>query len=213
MIFGVSTPRTPGATLTSDLISLPNPEDLGSNFQIYTSHGPTIIMPTWFCAREAYESVGKFSEDGRGTPEDLIFFYRHLDLGGRVIRVEEDLLMYRYHSVRAERGRVRALECRNPILKFSHLPLTSSSFQHATTFSILEGTIWNIRLERLQNNVLSKWPSFTIWNAGKQGRKFFRSLSDENQKKVNPKHPDIHQTHHDHRLSCMCCGVSLLQSL
>ncbi|XP_003744948.1 UDP-GlcNAc:betaGal beta-1,3-N-acetylglucosaminyltransferase-like protein 1 [Galendromus occidentalis] len=121
--------------------------------QIYTSHGPTVIMPTWFCSRETYEAVGAFSEAGRGTPEDLIFFYRHLDLGGRIVRVDEDLLMYRYHP-------------------------------HATTFSILEETIWNIRLQRLQQKVLSKWSSFTIWNAGKQGRRFYRTLNDENRRKV-----------------------------
>ncbi|KAL3245875.1 hypothetical protein MRX96_058158 [Rhipicephalus microplus] len=33
----------------------------------------------------------------QGTPEDLIFFYKHLDLGGNVARVEKDLLTYRYH--------------------------------------------------------------------------------------------------------------------
>lgn len=25
------------------------------NEQIYTSHGPTVIMPTWFCHREIFE--------------------------------------------------------------------------------------------------------------------------------------------------------------
>lgn len=41
-----------------------------------------------------------FSENGRGTPEDLIFFYHHLDVGGKILRVDEDLLMYRYHTVK-----------------------------------------------------------------------------------------------------------------
>lgn len=33
----------------------------------------------------------------QGTPEDLIFFYDHLRRGGRLVKVEEPLLLYRYH--------------------------------------------------------------------------------------------------------------------
>lgn len=32
--------------------------------------------------------------------------------------------------------------------------------------------------------VLAKWPKFTIWNAGKQGRKFYKSLSQGDKDKV-----------------------------
>lgn len=121
--------------------------------QIYTSHGPTLIMPTWFCHRSVYNKAGGFSEGGKGVPEDLIFFLRHLELGGGLCRVDADLLMYRYHP-------------------------------GATTFSIHEDTIWKIRMEYIQIQVLDKWESFTIWNAGKQGKKFYRNLSTANQKKV-----------------------------
>ena len=42
--------------------------------------------------------VGGFDESGKGTAEDLIFFFRHvLDFNGRVHRVDEILLVYRYH--------------------------------------------------------------------------------------------------------------------
>lgn len=44
--------------------------------------------------------------------------------------------------------------------------------------------MWNIRLMRLETRILSTWTTFTIWNAGKQGRKFFRSLRMENREKV-----------------------------
>jgi len=43
--------------------------------------------------------VGGFNEEGAGTPEDLIFFYNHLDTGGEVKRVNEELLLYRYHPL------------------------------------------------------------------------------------------------------------------
>ncbi|XP_014670668.1 PREDICTED: UDP-GlcNAc:betaGal beta-1,3-N-acetylglucosaminyltransferase-like protein 1 isoform X2 [Priapulus caudatus] len=127
------------------------PEQL--HLQAYTSHGPTLLMPTWFCARELYDAVGGFSEAGKGTPEDLIFFLRHLELGGQLHRVDHVLLMYRYH-------------------------------QGGATFSVLEDTIWDVRLRALETAVLSKWKEFTIWNAGKQGRKLYRSLSVENRNKV-----------------------------
>lgn len=130
--------------------------------QIFSSFGPTLIMPTWFCNRKVYENIsgqsgGGFSEKGYGIPEDLIFFYKHLDNNGKLIRIDhnngEPLMIYRHHSA-------------------------------ATTFSVSTETIWNLRIERLQIQILSNWKSFTIWNAGKLGRKLFRSLNTENQNKV-----------------------------
>lgn len=114
-------------------------------------------MPTWLCHRSVYCKIPNgFSEDGKGTPEDLIFFYKHLDLGGCILRADEFLLKYRYHP-------------------------------EATTFSVTSQTIWRIRLRHLIEHVLSIAPwcyGFTIWNAGKQGRKFFRDLPASEKKKV-----------------------------
>ena len=66
--------------------------------QVYTSHGPTVIMPTWFCDRRLYDNIGGFTEAGRFEPEDLIFFYQHLRAGGSVLRAPGELLVYRYHA-------------------------------------------------------------------------------------------------------------------
>ncbi|XP_067115483.1 queuosine-tRNA galactosyltransferase isoform X2 [Osmerus mordax] len=123
------------------------------NTQVYTSHGPTVVMPTWFCSREWFETVGTFDEGGKGVPEDLLFFYQSLRRGGGVARVDQCLLVYRYH-------------------------------EQAATHSVLEETIWNLRVSFLQERVLSQWEAFTIWNAGKQGRRLYRCLSPANQKKV-----------------------------
>ncbi|XP_044839243.1 UDP-GlcNAc:betaGal beta-1,3-N-acetylglucosaminyltransferase-like protein 1 isoform X2 [Mauremys mutica] len=120
---------------------------------VFTSHGPTVIMPTWFCSREWFCHVGKFDEGGKGVPEDLLFFYDHIRKGGGVFRVDQCLLQYRYHP-------------------------------QAATHSVLEETIWNHRVRFLEDRALKHWTSFTIWNAGKQGRKLYRSLSPANQKKV-----------------------------
>ncbi|KAM8878359.1 queuosine-tRNA galactosyltransferase isoform 2-T2 [Spinachia spinachia] len=121
--------------------------------QAYTSHGPTVVMPTWFCSRNWYLKVGPFDEAGKGVPEDLLFFYQSLRQRGGVARVDQCLLVYRYH-------------------------------EKATTHSVTEETIWKLRVDFLQEQVLSRWESFTIWNAGKQGRKLYRSLSPTNQERV-----------------------------
>ncbi|KAH7728653.1 UDP-GlcNAc:betaGal beta-1,3-N-acetylglucosaminyltransferase-like protein 1-like protein [Aphelenchoides avenae] len=113
--------------------------------QIYTSFGPTLVAPTWFMSRSLYNSVGGFDQSVKvGFPEDLDFFYRALNSGAELFKVEEDIVMYRYHN-----------DC--------------------ATFSVTEKTLWEIRLRHLEEHVLEKLESFTIWNAGKQGKRFFRS--------------------------------------
>lgn len=43
-----------------------------------------------------------------------------------------------------------------------------------STFSVTEKLIWEMRINRLENDVLNFWDTITIWNAGKQGKQFFR---------------------------------------
>ena len=92
--------------------------------QAYTSHGPTLILPTWFCAREVFaRQPGGFVETGPGTPEDYHFFLRHLETGGEVVRVPRVLLTYRYHAA-------------------------------SVTSVISERTIWAVRVEALSRRVI-----------------------------------------------------------
>ncbi|XP_040495855.1 UDP-GlcNAc:betaGal beta-1,3-N-acetylglucosaminyltransferase-like protein 1 isoform X5 [Ursus maritimus] len=121
--------------------------------QVFTSNGPTVIMPTWFCSRAWFSHVGPFDEGGQGVPEDLLFFHNHLRKGGGVIRVDQSLLLYRYHP-------------------------------NAATRSVLETTIWTHRVRFLEERVLPHWAAFTIWNAGRQGRRLYRSLTAEARRKV-----------------------------
>ncbi|XP_040312693.1 queuosine-tRNA galactosyltransferase isoform X4 [Herpailurus yagouaroundi] len=121
--------------------------------QVFTSNGPTVIMPTWFCSRAWFSYVGPFDEGGQGEPEDLLFFYSHLRKGGGVIRVDQSLLLYRYHP-------------------------------NAATHSVLETTIWTHRVRFLEERALPHWATFTIWNAGRQGRRLYRSLTAGMQRKV-----------------------------
>lgn len=44
--------------------------------------------------------------------------------------------------------------------------------------------IWDLRLKRLEKHYLDKWSNFTIWNAGKQGRRLYRSLQEQYRKRV-----------------------------
>ncbi|KAM9044541.1 queuosine-tRNA galactosyltransferase isoform 2-T5 [Megaptera novaeangliae] len=123
--------------------------------QVFTSNGPTVIMPTWFCSRAWFSHVGPFDEGGRGVPEDLLFFHEHLRKGGGLIRVDQSLLLYRYHP-------------------------------GAATHSVLETTIWTHRVRFLEEWALPHWATFTIWNAGRQGRRLYRSLTAGSRCKVGP---------------------------
>jgi glycosyltransferase involved in cell wall biosynthesis len=97
----------------------------------------------------------------QGVPEDLLFFYKHLSVGGKVMRIDLPLVMYRYHP-------------------------------HCATHSVHRDTIWKLRVKAIQEFVLCKWSQFTIWNAGKQGRRLFRSLAPENQAKASTLYVHTH---------------------
>uniref|UniRef100_A0A915IQL4 Glycosyltransferase 2-like domain-containing protein n=1 Tax=Romanomermis culicivorax TaxID=13658 RepID=A0A915IQL4_ROMCU len=125
--------------------------------QIYTSNGPTLIAPTWFCSRRLYDVIGGFSDNGRtGFPEDLDFFYKALRKGACLYKVDDSLVTYRYHS-----------DC--------------------ASFSVSEETILSIRVAEFERIILEKrgnWSKFSIWNVGKSGKKFFNALKPENRRKV-----------------------------
>eukprot|EP00741_Cyanophora_paradoxa_P004402 tig00000802_g4273.t1 len=130
-----------------------------SHEELYTEQyrENTLIQPTWLMHRDVFERQGGYEEDHpTGTPEDLIFFHRHLDLGGTLRRVDRVLLLYRYHPA-------------------------------AASFSVPAASIFAVRAAAFQRRVLARPPwsdGFTIWNAGKEGGLFYRSLSPENRAKV-----------------------------
>lgn len=45
-----------------------------------------------------YYRVGEFFERNKGIPEDLLFFYKHLDLDGEIVKIDDCLVIYRYHK-------------------------------------------------------------------------------------------------------------------
>lgn len=119
--------------------------------QAYTTHGPTLAAPTWFCARGLVEAVGGFAEaEPIGFPEDLHFFYRLLRLpGARLLRLDDVLLTYRHHGACA-------------------------------SLAVKEATLLAHRNAALAADVLPGWQKsgFSIWNAGKAGKAFFGALPD-----------------------------------
>ncbi|KAF8369071.1 hypothetical protein PRIPAC_86900 [Pristionchus pacificus] len=122
--------------------------------QIFTSHGPTLLTPTWFVARDLYERTGGFNEEHvKGYPEDLDFYFRTINEGAILSKVASPLLIYRYHA-----------ECE--------------------TLSVSEKTIWTMRLKELERRKVQKWTHFTIWSAGKQGKMLYKCLSPSSKGKV-----------------------------
>eukprot|EP00026_Physarum_polycephalum_P010444 Phypoly_transcript_10608.p1 GENE.Phypoly_transcript_10608~~Phypoly_transcript_10608.p1 ORF type:complete len:174 (+),score=33.03 Phypoly_transcript_10608:740-1261(+) len=103
--------------------------------------------------KSLFTKIGGYDDTGPGTPEDLIFFHKHLDLGGGLYKVDLPLVYYRYHH-------------------------TSQSKQ------IHRLDLVQVRMDAFERRVLSKWGNFTIWSAGRDGKKFFNLLTDENKAKV-----------------------------
>lgn len=56
-------------------------------------------------------------------------------------------------------------------------------------------TIWAHRVCFLEEQALPRWAAFTIWNAGKQGRRLYRSLTTASQRKAcvpsKPQYPTL----------------------
>ena len=50
-------------------------------------------------------------------------------------------------------------------------------------------TIWTHRVRFLEERALPHWATFTIWNAGRQGRRLYRSLTAGMRRKVGPRPP------------------------
>lgn len=113
----------------------------------------TLAKPCWFMWRQLFDLAGPFDEGGRGVPEDLMFYYRAIELGARLCKVPRPLTVYRYHA-------------------------------HATSLSVTEQTIMTHRVRALERQVLDSIPAFSIWGAGKTGKRFYKMLSDAARGKV-----------------------------
>lgn len=126
----------------------------------------SIIAPSWMYTRQVYEKIALLKDNKRAfaesypgmntIPEDLIFFLDHLESGGKIFKVEGDpLITYRYTI-------------------------------NSTSSLISNIDLQRIRIEYLQRMILcqEKWTEFTIWGAGKDGKRFLNLLSENISRQV-----------------------------
>jgi len=113
----------------------------------------TLAHPTWFMHREVWERVGGYDESFPGCPEDMIFFYKWIELDGKISKVPETLTVYRWHKT-------------------------------ATSYSIHRNRLMQVKVAHFEAMILSEVHEFTIWSVGRDGKKFFMSLSDASKNKV-----------------------------
>lgn len=121
----------------------------------------TIICPSWFYAKDVYDKVFQHNQVG--------FVEKDPKLG----RVPEDLLFFLDHLILG--GRLAKVE----------RPLVTYRYVH-TSWSI--GTkavdLQRVRIKYLQEAVISKWNTFSIYGSGYDAKKFINLLDSENAKKI-----------------------------
>lgn len=121
----------------------------------YAFRDAPLAMPTVSCLRTVWEKCGKFIE-GPHVSEDLVFQYSAMKCGFTLAKLGgKPLVQYRYHSAMTSK---------------------SLSLQH-----MLE-----IRVAAFEDLVLQRpqWASFSIWGAGRDGKKIFKLLSDASKDRV-----------------------------
>ena len=127
-------------------------------------------------------------------PSDLIFFHRHIDLGGTIARVEAPLIMYRYVG------------------------------KSSVSWNIPRKDLLRVRLRALERRVLRPWIQrrkaaaansgersgcFTLWGAGRDGKTVLNELGDEFVRHVRAfcdVDPKNHRGYHNRRVSS-CRGA------
>lgn len=130
----------------------------------------TIIQPSWFMHRTVFQAMGGFETSWPGTPEDMIFFYRWIESGGFICKVQEPLVIYRWH-------------------------------ENATSLGVHRSRLLKEKVIHFEREVLSNLDALSIWSVGRDGKKFFMTLSQEAKQKVvcfcdvNPSR--VGQTYHD----------------
>lgn len=123
----------------------------------------TLLHPTWCYHRRIWERVGGYVEDTR-IGEDIVFFHRHLETGGRLQRVPRPLLSYRCHpgqrSWRLPRQAVQEAKV--------------SAFERQVLDVAAVGSPWQ--------------DGFAVVGAGRDARTFCRSMSVAGRAKITAFH-------------------------
>mmetsp|Transcript_7482 Transcript_7482/g.30961 ORF Transcript_7482/g.30961 Transcript_7482/m.30961 type:complete len:239 (-) Transcript_7482:100-816(-) len=114
----------------------------------------TLAQPTWCFHRDVWLHAGGYDESFRRC-DDLRFFYRHVAAGGALLRIDDDLVLYRYSGG----GCSSSLTAQTP-----------------------RRELVRVRVDAfLRLVVLRKWPPwrrFAVWGAGRDGKCFLGALED-----------------------------------
>jgi hypothetical protein len=146
-----------------------------------------------------FQAVGGFDEKERDPktksfhPDDLVFFNKHLDNGGRIFKVGGCQIRLRSSlksaGVTEEQVRQSAAshfpgetiteKAQAPLLVYRYHP---NSVTHSTPRKVLLA----VRVPFFERRVLSlpRWSQFTIWGAGRDGKDFLNKLSLESLHKI-----------------------------
>ena len=114
----------------------------------------TVPLPTWFIRRSVFCKCGMFLEAQKYEPEDLDWFLRFLQNGGTLFKVSEPLLKYRIHENQSSNQMHRKLLMKVKV----------GYFETFAKANLTQG--------------------FMIWGSGRDGKDFFRNLSEEGRKLV-----------------------------
>merc|ERR1711871_1777055 len=114
-------------------------------------------MPTWFCSRATFE---RLADSSAGFSE----------MGPGT---PEDLDFFYRH-----------LRAGGTLSKVSVPLVIYRAHEQQTSRGVSADKIWDLRVEELETALLQRLDSFSIWSAGRDGKRLYRSLCAESRAKV-----------------------------
>ena len=152
----------------------------------------TILQPTWFLCRNLFESLGGYVEAPPlgSSAEDVATFIKkertennrlvHMHETVETLRLAEDLRFFHDHLNRG--GTVKLHRTAESLVTYRH---TGNSQCFRTSRKLL----LQLRVLAMERTILrTKWQSdegrFIIWGAGRDGKDFFKALSDDLRRQV-----------------------------
>ncbi|KYQ90956.1 hypothetical protein DLAC_07837 [Tieghemostelium lacteum] len=161
-----------------------------------------IIQPTWFMSRSLYNRIGGYQESfPSGNPKNNEYIHllgtnnnanqykhknqeKHMQMEkerqDKVLanspppHIPEDLIFFHQH-----------LNYQDALLSKVHQPLVLYRYHSNNQSNQIHRLIlMKVRIQYLESRILSKWDKFSIWGAGRDGKKFFTMLSDSSKSKV-----------------------------
>eukprot|EP01132_Coremiostelium_polycephalum_P004538 gene4538-5654_t len=172
----------------------------------------TIIQPTWFLHRDVYDRIGGYPEaikegnDGGGKLDHRFYImgnnenvstFTHKNQEKHLQKQKERLEKTRVKEELESEGGLKAkaipedliffhrhLEQGGALKKISEPLLVYRYREESLSGQIHRLTLLKVKLEYLEKRVLSQWPQFSIWGAGRDGKKFFTMLSPTSKSKV-----------------------------